>query len=153
MIFKGGFENTALYWNFQPFIRISELNCVLIRRKQRFKNKRSHLSQHAISNFWRYILSSLDFTGEGSKKRSYLSQHARSSVWVFHKRPEQIFKLCAFWTFRRSRPQYSCDFKRFRLVLARTHWLTFQWEIDVLKLNVWLRLRSEIRNFFLPFLA
>ena len=34
---------------------ICELHCVLLRRKRRFENKRSHLSQHAISDFLTFV--------------------------------------------------------------------------------------------------
>ena len=42
------FKNIALYPNFWC---ISELYCILLRRWRRFENKRSHLSQHSISEF------------------------------------------------------------------------------------------------------
>ena len=39
-------EDIALYTNFDV---ISEVNCVLIRRKSRFEKKRSHVTHHSIS--------------------------------------------------------------------------------------------------------
>ena len=47
---------------------ISELYCVLLRRGQRFENKKSHLSQHAVSDYWRYIRN-ICFTEEEEEVR------------------------------------------------------------------------------------
>ena len=74
---------------------ISELYCILLRRRRRFENKRSHLYQHAITELLTFYPSELCFF----KEEAY--------VWKY-------CAMCEFWRYIRSKLRFDKEEVNFR---------------------------------------